>query len=696
MERRTEGNWAEISEFQLYLFNEGTNFESYKIFGSHAVTTKIDGKKQSGWRFAVWAPNAKTVSLVGDFNDWQAGVRPLEKIGTTGVWYGFYTDLEEGMLYKYAVEGADGKTVFKADPYARYCELRPLTASIIKDDGKYAWKDTAWMNKRAKTAPYEEPMLIYEMHMGSWKIHEDGSFYTYRELAEEFLPYVRDMGYTHIEMMPVTEYPYDGSWGYQVTGYFAATSRYGSCEDLKYFIETAHKMNIGVIMDWVPAHFPRDAHGLAKFDGTCAYEYADPRLGEHSDWGTLVFDYSKSEVVSFLMSSAYFWAKEYHVDGLRVDAVSSMLYRDYSRNDGEWIANIHGGNENLEAIAFLQNLNKVMFANFPNILMIAEESTAWPKVTGSVDDGGLGFNYKWNMGWMNDTLRYMAMDPFFRKDNHNLLTFLMFYAYSENYILPLSHDEVVHGKASLLNKMYGEYNDKFAQYRTLLAYYLSLPGKKLLFMGGELGQFLEWKYDDQLDWNILDYDKHKRLQEYVKELNHFYLENKAFWQIDGSWDGFSWINDGDYENSIVAFMRNGKARGDHVVVIANFTPVGREKYPIGVPSAGEYEVVLNSDAARYGGETKRAKRTYKAKKQAYRDLSYVIEVDISGFSILYLKKKKATRKTTKKKELPVKAAKTSPVSAEKKATAAKAETSKKTAVKKTGGKSSVKKTISKK
>ena len=646
---KTENSWAGISEFQLYLFNEGTNFEAYKIFGAHPVKITEGGSKQSGWRFAVWAPNAKSVSLVGDFNGWQPRDRYLYRIGTTGVWYGFYTDIEEGMLYKYAVEGQDGKIVMKTDPYARYCEVRPDTASVVRTDGGYKWKDKAWLTGRAKNVPYDKPMLVYELHAGSWKTHEDGSFYSYRELADELIPYAKDMGYTHIELMPVTEYPYDGSWGYQVTGYFAANSRYGTCEDLKYFIDKAHNMNVGVIMDWVPAHFPRDAHGLAKFDGGCAYEYADPRLGEHSDWGTLVFDYSKGEVISFLTSSAHYWASEYHIDGLRVDAVSSMLYRDYSRNDGEWVANIHGGNENLEAVEFLQNLNKIMFSNFPNILMIAEESTAWPKVTGSVDDGGLGFNYKWNMGWMNDTLRYMAMDPYFRKDNHNLLTFLMFYAYSENYILPLSHDEVVHGKASLINKMFGEYDDKFAQYRTLLGYYLSLPGKKMLFMGGEFGQFSEWKFDGQLDWNLLEYEAHRKLKNYVKEINHFYLENKAFWQIDGSWDGFSWINDGDYENSVIAFMRNGKTRGDHVIVAANFTPVTRKKYPIGVPSAGEYEVVLSSDAVRYGGRTRIVKKTYKAKKKPFRDLSHTIEIDIAGFSVMYLKKKKTARKAPKKK-----------------------------------------------
>lgn len=637
-------DWAGIGEFPLYIFNEGTNFQSYNMLGCHYV--KVG--EESGFRFAVWAPNAKSVSLVGDFNDWKPQTFYMNKIGNTGVWYGFFADIKEGMLYKYAVEDSTGNIVMKSDPYARYAQVRPETASIAIKPSKFKWSDKAWIAKREKIPPYDAPMLVYEVHAASWKVHEDGSFYTYRELADELLPYVKEMGYTHIELMPVMEYPYDGSWGYQVTGYFAATSRFGTCEDLKYFINLSHKMNVGVIMDWVPAHFPRDAHGLAKFDGTCVYEYADPRMGEHKDWGTLVFDYSKKEVVSFLLSSAYFWADEYHVDGIRVDAVSSMLYRDYSRNDGEWVANIHGSNENLEAIELLQNLNKIMFADFPNILMIAEESTAWGLVTGSVDAGGLGFNYKWNMGWMNDTLRYMSMDSYFRKDNHNLLTFLMLYAYSENFILPLSHDEVVHGKGSLINKMFGEYDDKFDSYRALLGYYLSLPGKKLMFMGGEFGQFSEWKFDGQLDWQLLDVEKHQKLSIYVKDVNNFYLENKPFWQVDESWDGFDWINDQDCDKSVLTYLRKGKAKGDNIIIVANFTPVRRAKYMIGVPTAGEYEVVLNSDAIKYGGNTRMAKRTYKAKKKSFMQMAYVIEADLPGLSVLYLKKKKTVRKTTDK------------------------------------------------
>jgi len=621
---------AGISEFQLYLFNEGTNFKSYEMLGAH--------KTKDGWRFAVWAPNAKNVCLAGDFNNWSNEDTPLEKIGTTGVWYGVFDNIEEGMLYKYAVHDRFGNVTLKADPFAFFSELRPDTASVVKDIRAYKWSDSKWLRKRKVTPPYDKPMLIYEMHMGSWKQHEDGSFYSYKELAEELIPYVVNMGYTHIELMPVTEHPFDGSWGYQVTGYFSATSRYGTPEELKYFVDECHKNNIGVIMDWVPAHFPRDLHGLYRFDGTPTYEYADTRLGEHKDWGTLVFDYSKSEVVSFLMSSAHFWVNEYHMDGLRVDAVSSMLYRDYSRNDGEWIPNIYGGNQNLEAVEFLQNLNKMMFSEFPNILMIAEESTAWGMVTGPVEMGGLGFNYKWNMGWMNDTLRYMSMDPYFRKDNHNLLTFLMFYAYSENYILPLSHDEVVHGKASLLNKMFGDYNEKFASYRTLLAYYLALPGKKMLFMGGDIGEFIEWRYDEGLEWKLLEYEKHRKLNKYLKTINHYYLDNKPFWQNEENWDGFSWINDSDNENSVISFVRKAKRKSDNVIVVCNFTPVERKKYKIGVPSSGTYVVEMDSSWEKFGGDRRTRKVKSVSQKEKFGEYSHTIEIDLNGLSALYIKK----------------------------------------------------------
>ena len=642
-----EKTWAYISRFHTYLFNSGDNFKSYEMLGSHKV--KIDGV--DGWRFAVWAPKAVSVRVVGDFNDWNGYDKMLERIETSGVWYGFFTDIEEGMLYKYAIEAEDGETYYKADPYAVKSELRPGTASVTKDiSNNYKWGDKAWISARGKNSTLTEPMNIYEIHIGSWKIHDDGSFYTYRELADELVPYVKKMGYTHIELMPITEYPFDGSWGYQVTGFFSATTRYGESEDLKYLIDKCHKNHIGIIMDWVPAHFPRDAHGLRMFDGTPVYEYADPRLGEHKDWGTMVFDYSKSEVISFLISSAYFWAEQYHIDGIRVDAVSSMLYRDYSRNDGEWVPNEYGGNGNLEAVDFLKKLNKIMGTEFPNFMMVAEESTAWPLVTAPPENDGLGFNYKWNMGWMNDTLRYMGMDPYFRKDNHSLLTFMMMYAYSENYILPLSHDEVVHGKGSMLNKMFGEYDEKFAAYRTLLGYYMTMPGKKMLFMGGEFGQMLEWRYDDQLEWNVLEIDKHKRLHQYVKDLNHFYMENKALWELDTSWDGFRWVNEADSENSVLSYIRRGRHAADNVVVVANFTPVERPIYKIGVPLAGEYEVVFHSSAVKYGGNKRITKKVYKTKNMQFSDMMYTIEVAIDGNSVMFLKKKPADKAAASKKK----------------------------------------------
>lgn len=669
-----EKTWANISRFQTYLFNSGDNFKSYEMLGSHKV--KIDGV--DGWRFAVWAPKAVSVRVVGDFNDWNGYDKMLERIETSGVWYGFFTDIEEGMLYKYAIEAEDGETYYKADPYAVKSELRPGTASVTKDiSNNYKWGDKAWISARGKNSTLTEPMNIYEIHIGSWKIHDDGSFYTYHELADELVPYVKKMGYTHIEIMPITEYPFDGSWGYQVTGFFSATTRYGESEDLKYLIDKCHKNHIGIIMDWVPAHFPRDAHGLRMFDGTPVYEYADPRLGEHKDWGTMVFDYSKSEVVSFLISSAYFWAEQYHIDGIRVDAVSSMLYRDYSRNDGEWVPNEYGGNGNLEAVDFLKKLNKIMGTEFPNFMMVAEESTAWPLVTAPPENDGLGFNYKWNMGWMNDTLRYMGMDPYFRKDNHSLLTFMMMYAYSENYILPLSHDEVVHGKGSMLNKMFGEYDEKFAAYRTLLGYYMTMPGKKMLFMGGEFGQMLEWRYDDQLEWNVLEIDKHKRLHQYVKDLNHFYMENKALWELDTSWDGFRWVNEADSENSVLSYIRRGRHAADNVVVVANFTPVERPIYKIGVPLAGEYEVVFHSSAVKYGGNKRITKKVYKTKNMQFSDMMYTIEVAIDGNSVMFLKKKPADKAAASKKKTT--ASKTAKKTTDKTESA----TAKKAAVKKT-------------
>lgn len=637
-----ENNRAGISEFQTYLFNSGDNFKTYEMLGPHQVK---DGKGKA-WRFAVWAPKAARVSLSGDFNGWSSSDSQLSPIGSTGIWYGVFDNIREGDLYKYAIEGQDGEIYFKADPYAFEAELRPGTASRVKDIPSYKWTDGKWIDSRGKKDIYSLPMNTYEVHPGSWRVHEDGSLYNYRELADELIPYVSEMGYTHIELMPVMEYPFDGSWGYQVTGYFAATSRYGAPEQFMYFVDKCHEYGISVIMDWVPAHFPRDAHGLRRFDGSPAYEYADPKMGEHKDWGTMVFDYSKSEVVSFLVSSAHFWAEVYHIDGLRVDAVSSMLYRDYSRNDGEWTPNIYGGNGNLEAVDFFRKLNRTMCTEFPGFIMIAEESTAWPLVTAPTENDGLGFNFKWNMGWMNDTLRYMSMDPYFRKDNHSLLTFMMMYAYSENFILPLSHDEVVHGKHSLIDKMFGAYEDKFDAYKTLLGYFMTMPGKKLIFMGGEMGQFLEWRYDDQLEWNLLDTDRHRKLKEYVRTLNRFYAENSALWEIDQSWDGFRWINDSDSENSVLSYIRKGKRQGDFVIVAANFTPVDRPVYKIGVPEGGEYEVIIHSNSTEYGGSRLIGKMKFTAKKVPYSDMEYTLTVFVDANSIMLLKKsdKKAVKK----------------------------------------------------
>ena len=625
----------------------------------------------------VWAPNAVSASIVGDFNEWNSSAHPMEKI-SDGVWECTLPfEFAQFETYKFLIEDDNGNFIYKSDPYAHHFETRPGTASKYYDLSGYRWNDSDWYKKKEKHPHYEQPVNIYEIHLGSWKRYQDGHVFSYEKIADELIPYMKEMGYTHIELMPITEYPFDGSWGYQVTGFFSATTRYGESEDLKYLIDKCHKNHIGIIMDWVPAHFPRDAHGLRMFDGTPVYEYADPRLGEHKDWGTMVFDYSKSEVISFLISSAYFWAEQYHIDGIRVDAVSSMLYRDYSRNDGEWVPNEYGGNGNLEAVDFLKKLNKIMGTEFPNFMMVAEESTAWPLVTAPPENDGLGFNYKWNMGWMNDTLRYMGMDPYFRKDNHSLLTFMMMYAYSENYILPLSHDEVVHGKGSMLNKMFGEYDEKFAAYRTLLGYYMTMPGKKMLFMGGEFGQMLEWRYDDQLEWNVLEIDKHKRLHQYVKDLNHFYMENKALWELDTSWDGFRWVNEADSENSVLSYIRRGRHAADNVVVVANFTPVERPIYKIGVPLAGEYEVVFHSSAVKYGGNKRITKKVYKTKNMQFSDMMYTIEVAIDGNSVMFLKKKPADKAAASKKK--TNASKTAKKTTDKTESA----TAKKAAVKKT-------------
>lgn len=628
-------------EYQLpvYLFHNGTNYKAYKFFGNH----KINKDK---FAFRVWAPNATAVSVVGDFNSWDNNANKC-KLVAPGIWEAIVKGVNIYDCYKYAVTSPTGVVHLKADPYAVHQETRPGTGSKIYELHNYSWGDEAWQKKKENQNILAQPINIYEVHFGSWKRHDDGNFLTYREMAEQLVPYVKDMGYTHIEMLPIMEYPYDGSWGYQVTGYFAATSRYGLPEDLMYFVDCCHKAGIGVILDWVPAHFPKDAFGLYEFDGTCCYEYSDMKKGEHKEWGTRVFDYAKNEVKSFLISSAEYWIDEFHFDGIRVDAVASMLYLDYCRKDGEWIPNKNGGRENLEAVEFFKQLNSTILSNHPGSMMIAEESTAWPMITMPPDKGGLGFNFKWNMGWMNDMLRYTSMDPLFRKGNHNCITFSFFYAFSENFILPISHDEVVHGKASLLNKMPGEYDMKFDGMRLFLAYMMAHPGKKLLFMGSEFGQFIEWNYKQGLDWLLLDYDKHRQLQGFTRELNNFYNEHSELWEIDYSWEGFQWISSEDNCNSVIAFRRIN-SKGEEIIAVFNWTPNNFSSYKIGVPEKGTYKVLLDTSLAKYGGDKSRKDNAYKTKAQPIHGYEQNIDLKLHGLSALFLQKVKAPAKSVKK------------------------------------------------
>ena len=623
----------------LYLFNKGENARAYEYLGAHFCE---DGNVV----FRVWAPNAVAVSVVGEFNGWQSGVSPMYMVDDSGVWETVIGGLKVYDTYKYAILTKDGRELFKCDPFAFHSETRPANASKLYDIEGYQWHDSKWLEKRKKTSVYDSPVNIYEVHAGSWKQYDDGNFLSYRAMADELIPYVKDMGYTHIEFMPLSEYPFDGSWGYQVTGYFAPTSRYGTPKDLMYLVDKCHQAGIGVIMDWVPAHFPKDAHGLYEFDGTTCYEYADPRKGEHYDWGTRVFDYGKTQVQSFLMSSAAIWLDKYHFDGLRIDAVASMLYLDYGRNDGQWIANEKGGNENLEAIAFLQKLNESIFRDYHDCMMIAEESTAFPMVSKPVFMGGLGFNFKWNMGWMNDCMRYFSLDGIHRKNNHNCLTFSFFYAFSENFVLPISHDEVVHGKCSLINKMPGTYEEKFAGVRSFLGYMYAHPGKKMLFMGQEFGQFIEWKYDCGLDWLLLDYEAHKKLQDYTRALNKFYAKNAPLWESDFGWEGFSWISSNDNSNSVIAFRRIDK-KGKEIIAVSNLTPVFRSGYEIGVPYAGTYEVVFNSDDEVYGGTGKGSTGKIKTNERPMHGHEQSVSLELAGLSTIYLK---LSRKAPAKKE----------------------------------------------
>ena len=617
----------------LELFHEGENYYAYRYFGAH----KAKKGRKEGVVFRVWAPAAKAVSVTGDFNGWNTFSNPAE-IVADGIWEAFIPDVAEFSAYKYAITFEDLSVHLKSDPYAFHSETNGNTASKIYFlDGCFEWSDESWFKKRSELPSItERPMNIYEVHFGSWKRYPDGNYFDYKKLADELIPYVKDMGYTHIELMPITEYPFDASWDYQVTGYFSVPSRYGTPADFKYFVNKAHKAGLGIIVDWVPAHFPKDDFGRARFDGTCLYEDRDPLRMEHKSWGTLIFDFGKAEIQSFLVSSAMLLINEYHVDGLRVDAVAAMLYLDYDRRDGEWRPNEKGGKENLQAIAFLQKLNHAVGVEAPGAVMIAEESTAWPMVTMPPKDGGLGFHYKWNMGWMNDSLSYIATDPYFRKFEHGKITFPLMYAFSENYILPISHDEVVYGKKSLIDKMPGEYVDKFAGYRGFLVYMLSHPGKKLMFMGNEFGQFSEWQFAKELDWMLLDFDSHRLLEDFVKALNHFYLKNKCMWELDGDWTGFRWLNADDADHNVFSYQRIGKS-GRALTFIINFSPVERKEYYVGVPKNKAYTEVFNSDAAIYGGRNISNQGTLRPKKGEVNGFPQYLSLTLPPLAAIVLK-----------------------------------------------------------
>ena len=611
-----------VTEVDQYLFGQGTHYDIFQKLGAHP--TKYQGRK--GVYFAVWAPHAFRVHVIGEFNGWDARSSEMKRLDPLGIYELFIPGVEEGCLYKYLIETADHRLLYKADPFASAAELRPGTASRVADISGFKWSDGTWLEKRRTREPKEEPMAIYEVHPGSWKKHphgpdEDG-YYNYRELAPALTEYVKEMGYTHVELMGIAEHPFDGSWGYQVTGYYAPTSRHGSPQDFMYLINYLHRNKIGVILDWVPAHFPRDAHGLAEFDGQPLFEYPDPRKGEHPDWGTKIFNYEMNEVKNFLIANALFWVEQYHVDGLRVDAVASMLYLDYGKQDGQWVANKYGGNKNLEAIEFFKHLNSCLRGRNPGVMMIAEESTAWPKVTDQPERDGLGFSFKWNMGWMNDFLEYVKLDPYFRKGAHNLMTFAMTYAYSENYILVLSHDEVVHLKCSMINKMPGLYDDKFANLKVAYSFMFGHPGKKLLFMGQDFAQLQEWSEARELDWYLLGEEKHQQLQSYVKALLHLYRKTPAMYEQDTLPAGFQWINANDGYRSIFSFVRYSKKGKRNLLFVCNFTPVEREDYRVGVPKKKQYRLVLDSDAAEFGGSGGEKALVYKAEKSECDGLPY--------------------------------------------------------------------------
>ena len=621
----------EIGELDHYLFGQGNHYEIYKKLGAHEVTA---GKM--GVYFAVWAPHAKSVSVIGEFNGWDAAADRMERQEPLGIYTVFVPEAKDGQMYKYCIETQSGELIYKADPFANYAELRPGTASRITDISHLKWTDDRWMESRKKWDNKENPLSIYEVHMGSWMRHpgrEDEGFYTYREFAEAITKYVKKMGYTHVELMGIAEHPFDGSWGYQVTGYFAPTSRYGTPEDFAYMINYLHRNGIGVILDWVPAHFPKDAHGLADFDGTPTFEYADPRKGEHPDWGTKIFDYEKPQVRNFLIANALFWIEHFHVDGLRVDAVASMLYLDYGKQDGQWVPNKYGGNQNLEAIEFFKHLNSVVLGRNPGTMMIAEESTAWPKVTGNPEDDGLGFSLKWNMGWMHDFTEYMKLDPYFRKNAHHMMTFSMEYAYSENYILVLSHDEVVHLKCSMLNKMPGEGFDKYANLKAAYAFMTGHPGKKLLFMGQEFAQLREWSEERELDWFLLSEEPHQQIQNWYRDLLHLYKKHPALYELDNDPAGFEWINKDDIFRSIFSFVRHSKGKKKNLLFVCNFTPVAREDYRVGVPTKRQCKLVLNSDEKEYGGSGEKRTEIYKPVKKECDGQKYSFAYPLPAYGV---------------------------------------------------------------
>ena len=630
---------APAAEKRSELFYSGRDCRAFDYMGAHPFVQ--DGEQ--GYLFRVYAPEAEKVSVMGEFNDWNRDADYMMR-DEQGIWEKFIPNIPEYAAYKYSVWAKSGDVFDKSDPYGFHFETRPGNATKAYDIDGYEWGDASWLDWRKKHLPYSNPVNIYECHLGSWKMHEDGNFYSYRQLADELVPYVKEMGYTHIEFMPLTEYPFDGSWGYQVIGYFAATSRYGTPKDLMYLIDRAHQAGLGVIMDWVPAHFPKDGCGLVEFDGSHLYEYADPLKMEHKEWGTRVFDYGKVSTRNLLFSSAMFWIEKFHMDGLRVDAVASMLYLDYNRQ-GEWRPNVHGGRENLEAVDFLRLLNEYILTDHPDVMMIAEESTAWPMVTKPGYDGGLGFNFKWNMGWMNDMLCYCSADPFFRKDMHDKITFSFMYAFSENYILPLSHDEVVHGKCSLISKMPPPYENQFGGLRALYGYMAAHPGKKMLFMGGEFAQFSEWAYQRGLDWMLLDYPAHRQMQAYVKALNHFYLATPQLWEQDTDWRGFEWISHEDNRNNIIAFRRVAKD-GSDIVVVVNFSPEEQQEYRIGVPITGTYEEIFTSDKTEFGGSGM-ANGKLKTENKPMHGQEQSIVLKIPRFGVLFFKGKARAKRRTK-------------------------------------------------